>query len=119
MSEIAKRLRDRRLNCVSEMRQLVDRTVEEGRDLSGEETGRFQALNEEIDRLDERISGVLEQDKRAKDADDAFNAIARKPVTGSTTDSRNNNTGGGDSNGGGNFSNELREFAEGKRGHAM
>src|SRR5215217_1008079 len=111
MSEIAKRLRDRRLNCVSEMRQLVDRTVEEGRDLSGEETGRFQALNEEIDRLDERIAGVLEQEKRSKDADDAFNAIARKPITGST-DSRSN----GDS---GDFSTELREFAQGKRGHAM
>lgn len=112
MSEIAKRLRDRRLNCVNEMRTLVDATVEEGRDLSGEETGRFQALNEEIDRLDERISGVLEQEKRAKDADEAFNAISRKPVTGSDSRGKEVATSG-------DFSQELREFAQGRRGHSF
>ena len=117
MSEIATRLRDRRLNVVGEMRTLVDTAVEEGRDLTGEETGKYQLLNEEIDRLDERIRGVLDQEKRAKDADDAFNAISRKPVTG-PTDTRSN---GGDkgSGSGDNFSDELRAFAQGKSGHAF
>lgn len=114
MSEIAKRLRDRRLALVNEMRELVDRTVEEGRDLTGEETGRFQSMNEEIDRLDERIKGVLDQEKRAKDADDAFNAIAGKPITGPSGSA----TGGSGANGG-NFSDELRAFAQGKSGHAL
>src|SRR5215218_5139637 len=109
MSEIAKRLRDRRLNVVNEMRTIVDRTVEEARDLTGEETGQYQLLNEEIDRLDERIKGVLDQEKRAKDADDAFNAINRKPVTGPTSDTRAIGSGGE-----GNFGQELREFAQGK-----
>lgn len=116
MSEIAKRLRDRRLNVVSEMRTLVDVAVEEGRDLTGEETGKYQLLNEEIDRLDERIRGVLDQEKRAKDADDAFNAISRKPATG-PSDSRN--SGGDKGADGSTFSDELREFAQGKRGHAF
>jgi HK97 family phage major capsid protein len=116
MSDIATRLRDRRLNVVNEMRTLVDTAVEESRDLTGEETGKYQLLNEEIDRLDERIKGVLEQEKRAKDADDAFNAISRKPVTG-PTDTRSN---GGDKGAGGdNFSDELRAFAQGKSGHAF
>jgi HK97 family phage major capsid protein len=114
MSEIAKRLRDRRLNVVGEMRSLVDVAVEEGRDLSGEETGKYQLLNEEIDRLDERIRGVLDQEKRAKDADDAFNAISRKPVTG-PSEGRSNGDKGGD----GGFSDELRAFAQGKSGHAF
>jgi HK97 family phage major capsid protein len=116
MSEIAKRLRDRRLNVVNEMRTLVDVAVEEGRDLSGEETGKYQLLNEEIDRLDERIHGVLDQEKRAKDADDAFNAISRKPVTG-PAQSRNN--GGDKGDDGSTFSDELRAFAQGKSGHAF
>src|SRR5215216_999795 len=88
MSDIATRLRDRRLNVVNEMRTLVDIAVEEGRDLSGEETGKYQLLNEEIDRLDERITGVLDQEKRAKDADDAFNAISRKPAVGTAVEPR-------------------------------
>jgi HK97 family phage major capsid protein len=116
MSEIAKRLRDRRLNVVGEMRTLVDVAVEEGRDLSGEETGKYQLLNEEIDRLDERIRGVLDQEKRAKDADDAFNAISRKPITG-PSQSRNN--GGDKGDAGQTFSDELRAFAQGKSGHAF
>jgi HK97 family phage major capsid protein len=80
MSEIAKRLHERRLNLVNEMRALVDATVEENRDLSAEESGQFQAMNEEIDRLDERIKGVLAQAQRSKDADDAYNRITDKPV---------------------------------------
>src|SRR5215207_208408 len=115
MSEIANRLRDRRLNLVSSMRELVDRTVEEGRDLSAEESGQFQAMNEEIDRLDERIKGVLDQEKRAKDADDAFNAIKRKPVTGNA-DTR---AAGGDKGSGEDFSEELRQFAQGHRGSSF
>ena len=82
MSEIAKKLQARRLNLVSEMRELVDKTVEEARDLDGAETGRFQAMNEEIDRIDLRIKGVLEQEQRAKDAGDAFDGLLSKPKTG-------------------------------------
>src|SRR5215213_2354251 len=112
MSEIAKRLRDRRLNVVNEMRTLVDVAVEEGRDLSGEETGRYQLLNEEIDRLDERIKGVLDQETRAKDADEAFNKISKKS---GSQEQRNTYEVEQDNS----FATELREFALGKRGHAM
>jgi HK97 family phage major capsid protein len=82
MSEIANRLRDQRLNLVNEMRALVDLAAEENRDFTGEESGRLAAIDEQINRLDERIKGVLEQDQRAKDTDDAFNKLEGKPVTG-------------------------------------
>jgi len=88
MSEIAKKLQARRLNLVNEMRELVDKTVEEGRDLDGAETGRFQAMNEEIDRVDLRIKGVLEQEQRAKDAGDAFDGLIGKPKTGPENEQR-------------------------------
>ena len=80
MSEIANRLRDRRLQLVNEMRDITDHAIEENRDLSAEETGRFQAINEEIDRIQSRIDGVLAQETRAKEADDAYNKITSKPV---------------------------------------
>jgi HK97 family phage major capsid protein len=103
MSEIAKRLRDRRQQCVADMRALVDKSVEEGRDLTGEETGTFQALNAQIDGLDARIKGVLDQDTRAKAADDAFNALQNRPATGPLPEGRSTND-------------ELRRFFSGELG---
>lgn len=108
MSEIAKRLNERRLNLVNEMRALVDKAIEESRDLSGEETGRYQLINEEIGRIDERIAGVLEQEKRQADTDRAFDELRGKPVTGPR---------GTDGNGGPASSNEqLRKFFSGELG---
>jgi HK97 family phage major capsid protein len=80
MSEIAKRLRDRRLNVWNEAKALTDTVTEENRKFTAEEQGSWDAFNEELDNLDKRIKSVLEQEKRAKDADDTFNALAGKPV---------------------------------------
>jgi HK97 family phage major capsid protein len=80
-SEIAKRLNERRLQVVNEMRALVDKTIEEARDLSGEETGRYQAMNEEIGRIDERMSGILAAEQKRADTDAAFEKIGARPVT--------------------------------------
>jgi len=82
MSEIANRLRDQRLNLVNEMRAVVDLATDESRDFTGEESGRLAAIDEQINRLDERIKGVLAQDERAKEQDDTFNRLEGKPVTG-------------------------------------
>lgn len=109
MSEIAKRLNERRLSLVNEMRALVDKTIEEARDLSGEETGRYQAMNEEIDRIDERIAGVLDQEKRRADTDRAFDELRGKPVTGPT--------GAGD--GGRPVGDQLRSFFLGEQGRSI
>jgi HK97 family phage major capsid protein len=80
MSEIAKRLRDRRLNVWNEAKALTDKVTEENREFTAEEQGSWDAYNEELDNLDKRIKSVLDQEKRAKDADDTFNALAGKPV---------------------------------------
>jgi HK97 family phage major capsid protein len=81
MSEIAKRLRDRRLNVVQEMQGIVDTATDESREFTGEETGRLAAIDEEINKLDERIKGVLDQEKRGADSDAAFDKLQGKPVT--------------------------------------
>jgi HK97 family phage major capsid protein len=107
MSEVAKRLRDRRLNLVNEMRALVDKATEENRDFTGEETGRLAAIDEEIGRLDERIKGVLDQEQRAKDADDAFDNLLGKPSTGPAGGDGQPDTGS-----------ELRKFFAGGMGRS-
>jgi hypothetical protein len=80
MSEVAKKLRDRRLNVWNQAMEVVDRAAEENRELSPEEQGTYEALNGEIDKLDQRIKGVLEQEKRSKDADAQFETLVGKPV---------------------------------------
>jgi HK97 family phage major capsid protein len=79
MSEIANKLNDRRVTLVNEMRAVTERAVDENRDLSGEESGRISAIDEEIDRLDKRIKGALEQEERAKDTEDAMARLVGKP----------------------------------------
>ena len=75
MSEVAKRLRDRRLNVWNEAKGLAEEAAEENRSFTAEEQGTWDALNEELDKLDARIKSVLDTEKRAKDADDAFNHV--------------------------------------------
>jgi HK97 family phage major capsid protein len=38
-------------------------------------------MNEEINRIDERISGVLDQEQKRKETDDAFDRIGQRPIT--------------------------------------
>jgi HK97 family phage major capsid protein len=86
MSEVAKKLRDRRLNVWEQSRALADTAAEANRAFTAEEQGTWDALNEELDKLDKRIGAVLDQEKRARDADAAYNDLAGKPSTGPTPD---------------------------------
>ncbi len=67
----------------NENKALLEQVSEENRSFTAEEEGRIAAYNEEMDRLDERIRGVLEQEKRARDADKAFDEVmGRKSAAG-------------------------------------
>src|SRR6516165_12279780 len=82
-SEVAKKLRDRRLGVWEECRGIAEKAAEENRALSEEEQGRWDALQEEMQKLDVRIRAVLDTEKRAKEADDAYDALSgRKPAEG-------------------------------------
>ena len=85
-SEVAKRLRDRRLNVWNEAKGLAESAATENRALTDEEQGKWDALQEEMSKLDTRIRAVLDTEKRAKDADDAFDQLSgRKPDHGQAT----------------------------------
>lgn len=110
-SEVAKRLRDRRLNVWNEAKGLADTAAEENRAFSAEEQGKWDALNEEIDKLDVRIKSVLETEQRAKDADAAYDALSgQKKDKGK----RNADAGGGGDDG--QYSVEMRRFFTGEQG---
>lgn len=79
MSEITKRLRDRRLNVWEQAKGVAERAVDENRALSAEEQGQWDSLNEELDNLDKRIKSAIDTEQRSKDADDAFNRLEGKP----------------------------------------
>jgi len=80
-SEVAQRLRDRRLNVWEHAKEIADRAVEENRALTPEEQGAWDQANEELNNLDTRIRSVLDAEKRSRDADEAFNSIAgRQPA---------------------------------------
>ena len=109
-SEVAKRLRDRRLNVWNEAKGLADSAAEENRAFSAEEQGKWDALNEEIDKLDVRIKSVLETEQRSKDADAAFDALSGKKAE----KGRRNAPDDGD--GDPKYATEMRAFFQGERG---
>ncbi|AVH58666.1 MULTISPECIES: phage major capsid protein [Streptomyces] len=79
MSELAKRLNERRLSAYNEAKAIVDRAGDENRAFTGEEEQTWTRLNDEIDTIDERVKNVLAMEKRAKDADTAmFGGAPRK-----------------------------------------
>ena len=109
-SEVAKRLRDRRLNVWNEARGLAETAAEANRSFSAEEQGTWEALNSELDELDKRIKSVLDTEQRSKDADAAFDRLGGQ--------SRQTQTSGGLSGGSdrAQANSELRAWALGEAG---
>lgn len=104
MSEIVKRLRDRRANVWEQAKELADRAADENRAFSAEEQGTWDGLNGELENLDKRIKSALDVEERAKAADEAFERVAGKPADPAAPAK----PGGDDS--------ELRAFLRGERG---
>jgi HK97 family phage major capsid protein len=81
-SEVAKRLRDRRLGVWNEAKKIAEDAAAENRAFTPEEQGKWDAMQEEMRTLDTRIGAVLDTEKRAKQADDAFNDLEGRPRQG-------------------------------------
>ena len=80
MSDVAKTLTERRNRLWAEARQYIETPAEENRQLTSEENGAWARAMEELDKIDAKLEGVLKEEKRQKDTDDAFNSItSRKP----------------------------------------
>lgn len=82
MSEVVKKLQDRRLTLWEQAKEVADRAAEEQRDMSGEEQRQFDEATAEMGKLDERIKSLLTGEQRAKDAEDAMSRLSGKPASG-------------------------------------
>jgi HK97 family phage major capsid protein len=110
-SEVTKRLRDRRMNVWEQCKELADTAANENRAFTAEEQGSWEVMNEEMETLDKRIKSALDAEKRAKDADDAFDAvIGKKPERRGGDGASHADSTGKDAN------EEIRAFLRGDRG---
>jgi HK97 family phage major capsid protein len=79
MSEVVKRLLERRTGLVNQMREVAERAVDENRDMTAEEDRQFTEMNAEVDALEKRADAMLEGEKRAKEIEDSFATLSGKP----------------------------------------
>jgi len=106
-SEVAKRLRDRRQDVWNDAKKIAEDAASENRALTDEEQGKWDAMQEEMQRLDTRIRAVLDTEKRAKDAEEAFDALSgKRPEQGQAQ-----RTAGGHK-----MLEEIRKWARGEEG---
>jgi HK97 family phage major capsid protein len=75
MSEMVQRLRERRANVWEQMKAIADKAAEDNRNFSPDEQGSWDAMNDELDKLDARIKSALDTEARAKEADEAFDRL--------------------------------------------
>lgn len=87
MTSVADSLMERRAALVKEAQDLAAKGVEEGRDLSGEEQNKFDAMMAEVDKLQERAQAILDGETRAKELEESF-----RKVTGREIDERDDET---------------------------
>ena len=104
-SEVAKRLRDRRLGVWNEAKKIAEDAAAENRSFTPEEQGKWDAMQEEMRTLDTRIGAVLDTEKRAKQADDAFNDLEGRPREGGAASPAQKN-----------MADEIRKWARGEQG---
>ena len=103
-SETAKRLRDRRLNVWNEAKKIAEDAAGENRSFTPEEQGKWDAMQDEMRTLDTRIGAVLDTEKRAKQADDAFNDLEGRPREGAANPAQRD------------MAQEVRKWARGEDG---
>jgi len=76
---LAQKLQERRASIWEGAKALLDTAETEGRDLSTEEDTSYRKMNDDINAIDERVKGFVADEKRAKEADEAFRAILDAP----------------------------------------
>lgn len=79
MSDMLNKLNERRQNVWEQAKALADAAADENRSFSAEEQGTWDALNEELDKLDVRMKSAGEAEKRAQDAEKMFEGLRGKP----------------------------------------
>jgi HK97 family phage major capsid protein len=104
-TDVVKRLQERRLKLVADLRAIAETALDENRELTPEEVGQSEAISAEIDNVGKRIKGFLDEAERAKAQDAKLAEIEGRKVE--------RPAGGGDQTQTGK---ELRSFLKGETG---
>jgi HK97 family phage major capsid protein len=108
MSDMLNKLNERRQNVWEQAKGLADAAADENRSFSAEEQGTWDALNEELDKLDARMKSAAAAEQRAQDAEKAFESLRGKPEGNGPEDEQR-----------GQNSEELRKFLRGEGARAF
>jgi HK97 family phage major capsid protein len=76
---LVKQILEQRATAWEEAKAMLDTAEAEGRSLSAEETGKFDAINGTINALDEQRAKIEDAEKRAKDASEAMERVNAAP----------------------------------------
>ncbi|MFD5370817.1 phage major capsid protein [Streptomyces sp. NPDC127103] len=79
MSDLIRRLQERRANVWEQAKELLDAAEKRGGAWEGEEEQKYQRLNADLDAIDLRVKDMTEAEQRAKDAEAAFAGLLAKP----------------------------------------
>ena len=74
---LVRQILERRANAWEEAKGMLDAAEAEGRSLSAEEQGKFDAINSDINTLDEQRKSIEDAEARAKDAAEAMERAER------------------------------------------
>ncbi|GAA4849710.1 phage major capsid protein [Pseudonocardia benzenivorans] len=107
-AELLKRLQDERLGLWEDQKRALDTAEGEKRDLDAAESKAYDERNARMDAIDARLKELVEGEKRAKDAGDAFDKLMETKRTGPPAPA-----GGEDVNA------KLRAFLRGESGRAF
>ena len=104
---LIKELHERRLNAWEQAKEIAERAATENRDLTAEERSSWDKANEDINLIDVRLKDLIEGEKRAKEADEAFRELLAKPEDRGAPKPEGGNTP------------DLRSFFAGKSGKSF
>lgn len=105
MSTFIQQLHEKRMRAWEGAKEILDRAAAEGRDLTAEEDAAYLRANEDINSLDERITTMVEAQRKAKEAEAAFAELIRTAPTGPAGEERGKERGA-----------ELRAWLKGETG---
>ena len=80
MSALVTKLREQRLNTWEQAKAVAEAAAEEKRSMTGEEERQWDEANNELTKLDERISSLLKGEQRDKDAAAAIEELESRKV---------------------------------------
>lgn len=80
MNAYIQRLHEQRMRAWEAAKEILDRAAAENRDLTADEDAAYLRASEDIDRLDERMRQLIDDEKRAKEAEETYAQILAQPV---------------------------------------